>query len=324
METRKIQTVGGGTYTVSVPKEWARKQNLETGEAVRLYTHRDGSLIVRGEQSEATPLASVTLSVDDHSIGAVEQLVHGAYVTGFERITIVAQDPLPPEHRQAVRTVSRQLVGTNVLETEPTALVVRAMLDSSAVSVRQSIDQAVSIVTSMLQTTVDGLSEGTPITEHVQHRRPEVTRLAALIRRHHNRSLRSFEQLDALGIDRVPLARYTRMAGRLEDVATTIVRLAEIVEEVSLSDEHSQIVADQIDTIGSSLQAASECILDQTKRIDPASQRLPSADRHLDHGGPDDGASDPARARVRDALGRLRADVRSVERLGDQPAIAHQ
>jgi phosphate uptake regulator len=44
METRKLQRVGGGSFTVSVPKEWATEHQLEPRTEVHLYTHRDATV----------------------------------------------------------------------------------------------------------------------------------------------------------------------------------------------------------------------------------------------------------------------------------------
>jgi len=46
METRKLQEVGGGTFTVSIPRAWAENNGFEVGMELQLYTHRDGSILV--------------------------------------------------------------------------------------------------------------------------------------------------------------------------------------------------------------------------------------------------------------------------------------
>ncbi|MFW6449319.1 MAG: AbrB/MazE/SpoVT family DNA-binding domain-containing protein, partial [Halobacteriota archaeon] len=34
METRKVQLTGGSTYTVSLPKPWARRNGIEAGSTL--------------------------------------------------------------------------------------------------------------------------------------------------------------------------------------------------------------------------------------------------------------------------------------------------
>ncbi|WP_280535440.1 AbrB/MazE/SpoVT family DNA-binding domain-containing protein [Halopenitus sp. POP-27] len=47
VETRKVQTVGNGTYTVSLPKEWAEAEGVAAGDTVTLHRHTDGILAVQ-------------------------------------------------------------------------------------------------------------------------------------------------------------------------------------------------------------------------------------------------------------------------------------
>ncbi|MFC6736897.1 AbrB/MazE/SpoVT family DNA-binding domain-containing protein, partial [Halolamina salina] len=70
METRKIQQVGGGTYTVSIPISWAEEHGVEAGETAYLYTHRDGSLIVRWGEREETALGAVDVEAGDADAAA--------------------------------------------------------------------------------------------------------------------------------------------------------------------------------------------------------------------------------------------------------------
>ena len=324
METRKVQTVGGGTYTVSVPKEWARRQNLQTGETVRLYSHRDGSLIVRGSQRDGETLQSVSVPVEA-TVGAAERSIRAAYEGGFERIELLPEDSLSDEQRRAIRTVTRDLVGSELVESEPMKIVVRAMLDASAVSIRQSIDQAVSVLTSMQRTAIEGLTTGDAVADHLRSRRPDVDRQVALVRRHYNRSLASFEELDALGIDRVPLSRYNRTADRIEQLAVTTVRLAEAIERGSLTDEQARVVADRLTTLATALEDAIARVLDGTEASGVRADRLATGSRaDTTDGLTAEGYTDATLSRIADLLACLEEHVRTIERIGTQSAIHHR
>jgi phosphate uptake regulator len=61
METRKLQRVGGGIFTVSVPKEWATEHQLEPGTEVHLYTHRHGSIVQRSSRRDGGTLSCATV-----------------------------------------------------------------------------------------------------------------------------------------------------------------------------------------------------------------------------------------------------------------------
>ena len=61
METRKLQKIGGSTYSVSLPKEWATEHHLEAGMPIHLYPHTDGSLVLRSAAQDGGPLSAATV-----------------------------------------------------------------------------------------------------------------------------------------------------------------------------------------------------------------------------------------------------------------------
>jgi phosphate uptake regulator len=61
MDTRKIQTVGGGTYTVSLPKEWAESVDVAAGSVVGLHIHIDDVLVIQPQECGADATARVTV-----------------------------------------------------------------------------------------------------------------------------------------------------------------------------------------------------------------------------------------------------------------------
>lgn len=323
METRKIQKVGGGTYTVSVPKEWARREGMETGETVRLYTHRDGSLIVRGSRTDGAALESVTVPLTDGGVGDIEQTIRAAYETGFERIKLVDDTSFTDEQRAVARNTTRRLVGTDLQDIDAGTIVVRMLLDASAVSIRQSIEQAASIVSTMLRTIREGLGTDGSIPERVRDRKPDVQRLVALITRHHNRSLVSFADLDALGIERVRLSLYERTANRLEELATAIVSLADVIDESTLSERRRRAVTAQIETLHSAFEDAIRLVFDagadSTVDGSPRSREDPSGSTTDTARSRD--VMDGSGTRLRDHVQRVEDSVRAIERIGLQSNV---
>ncbi|WP_044957453.1 AbrB/MazE/SpoVT family DNA-binding domain-containing protein, partial [Halarchaeum acidiphilum] len=76
METRKLQKVGGGTYTVSIPKAWATAHHLEAGAPVHVYPHDDGTLVVRSTRRDEEPIESATLALDPVGPTTVERALN--------------------------------------------------------------------------------------------------------------------------------------------------------------------------------------------------------------------------------------------------------
>ena len=100
METRKIQQVGGGTYTVSLPKEWATAADIEPGAVVALHSHIDGTLVVQTgvEEGDTDPL---TLSVGDADSACLERTVRAAYAAGIDSLELDLADGVTEEELRA-------------------------------------------------------------------------------------------------------------------------------------------------------------------------------------------------------------------------------
>ena len=119
METRKLQQVGGGTFTVSIPKDWATEHALEAGAEVHLYTHSDGSVVVRSAERDGGRLDAVTLDVDARLDSAdadadadavpavtpapVVRLLRAAGTVGFESVTLTSESGFTDEQWAAVK-----------------------------------------------------------------------------------------------------------------------------------------------------------------------------------------------------------------------------
>lgn len=233
MERRKVQKVGGSTYTVSVPKEWAHEHHIEAGEHVHLYTHGDGSLVVRSSQTEGEGLSECTVELADEAPETIEQVVRGLYAAGFDRITVAAAGGFDSPQRRRVTSVARDTVGMQVVTTDDEAITVRSLLDASDVSVQQSVLQLQFIALSVHRSAVDELVDGDGSGHaDLRDRADEVHRLAGMVVRHFNRSLTDFEETDALGVSRPALFMHCRVAREYERFADDSLTLAEVADSV--------------------------------------------------------------------------------------------
>ncbi|WP_256299686.1 phosphate signaling complex PhoU family protein [Haloarchaeobius salinus] len=233
MERRKVQKVGGSTYTVSVPKDWAHEHHIEAGEHVHLYTHDDGSLVVRSSRTDGEGLSERTVEVGTGPPETIEQVLRGLYAAGVDEMTLAASDGFDDAQRRRVTSVARDTVGLQVVSADEGAVTVRSLLDAGDVSVQQSVLQLQFIALSMHRSAVDALVAGTDaLPADVRERAAEVHRLAAMVVRHFNRSLSDFEETDALGVSRPELFTHCRVAREYERLADESVAVARVAGSV--------------------------------------------------------------------------------------------
>jgi phosphate uptake regulator len=269
-QTRKLQKVGGSTYTVSIPKRWACEQGLETGDDIHLYGHDDGSLVVRSSHHDGGSLASVQVEVAETTTEGVTEALKAAYASGFEEIELVAHETFDADQRRAASSLARMLVGTEVVAADRDRVTVRNLLDPENVSVQQSLIQLQFLTCSIQRAATAAVtSHGSP--SQVQDRAEEVDRLCALITRHFVRSLSDFSEVDQLGVSRKRLFDYyatARQLGRAADDVAAILDLAED-RDWTVGDE----VADEFDRVAA---AARHVIEDATDAVVGGSETAPT------------------------------------------------
>lgn len=259
--TRKLQKVGGGTFTVSVPKEWARAHDLGAGAEVTLYPHTDGSLVVRGTDPDGTPLGSGTIAVEGRAPAAVERALRAAYAVGFQEVTLTGE--FTDAQRRAASDLVRSLVGLEVTADGPTQVTVRSMLDTSEVSVAQSMRRLRFTVVSAHRgaTTLLAAGEHAGGVEGVRQQREEARRLSAMIGRHFGRSLSDLGEADRLEVPRPTLFDYDAAAGHLERIADEAVAMAEVADRAADQDGGGDDFADLADDVRALVDDAAGAIL---------------------------------------------------------------
>lgn len=256
MERRKVQQVGNSTYTVSLPKEWAQAVDIEAGSEVSLQTHIDDVLVVEpGER----PLEdrTVEVTVEDPTPPRIEALVRATYAAGVERARVTAADGFDADAMDAVRRTARNLSGVTIDTASTGVVVLDTLLDSTEVSIRQSVRQLLYVALGAHRDAVDSvLAPDAPATERV--RDDHADRMFALVDRHVGRAQDSLGEVDALGLSRPELFACWRSARALERVADHAERIAAVGADV----EPDGAVADRLDALGERTRGLVETSVD--------------------------------------------------------------
>jgi phosphate uptake regulator len=237
METRKLQKVGGSTYSVSLPKEWATDHHLEAGMPIHLYPHTDGSLVVRSAAQDDKPLTATTITLPAADTDTVERTLRAAYAVGYDTVTLVAPEgeELTADERRTARRLVRTMVGLSVVEETPDRIVVENLLDATEVSIRQSVIQLQFTALSMHRAAVERVAcdaDDGVATDSLDERDDEADRLFEMLTRHANRSLVDFEEVDALDVRRSELFDALVVARQLERVADHAVRIGSLADRM--------------------------------------------------------------------------------------------
>ncbi|ACV46490.1 MULTISPECIES: phosphate signaling complex PhoU family protein [Halomicrobium] len=223
MDSRKIQTVGGGTYTVSLPKSWAREQSLEAGSVVDLHTHVDGVLVVEARETD-DGAGRVEVAVEDQRPVHLEQTLRAAYAAGASTVRFEAAGEFTDAQSRRIQSVTRTMTGVTIDERTAAQITVQSLVDAAEVSIPQSVRQLAFVALSMHRDATAALDgDGGP---DIADRDDQADRLAAMVDRHFGRALARLDEVDALGQRRPELLDCWRTACELERVADHAERIA--------------------------------------------------------------------------------------------------
>lgn len=226
---RKVQLTGGSSYTVSIPKEWAIDQDIDSETTVECFV-REEALVITNPQEGDLQERVVEIGAHDRVPGELVQAIVGAYVAGASKI--VCTDMGDREDRQRIRETVNGLVGLEIQEETPSHIIAQTMLDVGALSPEQTIRQMRMTALEMHHGAIEALRAGDHEAANLVRRRDdEVDRLFGVIAREFHRTLD--EPVLPTGQYGVTAFDYYTVGRQIERIADHAVKIAITVQGMS-------------------------------------------------------------------------------------------
>ncbi len=265
METRKVQVTGGSTYTVSLPKQWARENDIEGGSTVAFYPE-NGSLVLtpRDEETNVEGVLDITDLAGDELMRAVMTM----YVSGFDVISLET-NRITTEQRRAIREATQSLVGLEVLEETGDRVVIQDLLDSSELSIHNAITRMRLIADSMLEDAVTALvTNDDELAKDIIERDDDVDRLWFVVSRTFRATLRTPSAAEELGLPREECFDYHTSARQLERIADHAAKIAQLTLDLeAIPEEAASALEDFHQDSASIINTAMDALfMDDTER----------------------------------------------------------
>jgi phosphate uptake regulator len=161
-EQRKLQVTGGSTFILSLPKEWAIKNELKRGSSMLVREEEDGSLCVmpstfpkKERQEEAFIRVSQVENPD-----AIMRTAISAYLNGYSILHVKAQGQkvLSSKTRNHLKNFARNyLVGTEIVIDTPTELTLQVLLNYPELTIQNALSRMSIIASSMHKEAIGAL-----------------------------------------------------------------------------------------------------------------------------------------------------------------------
>lgn len=231
METRKVQISGGTTYTISLPKSWAREHNVDSDTILYLQPKDDGTIVINTAGTDGDTWET-TVDVSTYDGAAVRETLVSAYMIGFDRLALVDRNGFDETDRRTVTDLVSDLVGITVDEVTDTCVEIRSLIDPEQISIRKSVVRLRLVTLAMQRDAATAVVEANhDLARQVVLRDTEADKLFALLTRYFRRSMVDLELVEQLEQSRPALFEYYYVARQCERIADHAEKMATLAIE---------------------------------------------------------------------------------------------
>ena len=163
-EQRKLQVTGGSTFILSLPKDWATRNELKRGSSMMVREEENGSLSISPSsfpKQEKQDEAYIKASLNDNP-DAIMRTAISAYLSGYNVLHIRAQGQkvLSSKLRNHLKNFARNyLVGTEIVIDTPTELTLQVLLNYPELTVQNALSRMSIIASSMHKEAIAALKK---------------------------------------------------------------------------------------------------------------------------------------------------------------------
>jgi phosphate uptake regulator len=233
METRKVQFTGNSTYTISLPKEWVRKMGVKTGDFLALSIGDSGTLNISPSISEARSSRIKEFTIGKESPVHLERMLIGAYVMGFDTITVRAKERIDNSMKERIRHFTRSVTGVEIVEENISNIVIKDLSDPLELSQEKGVRRLHLIVKSMQEDAVNAfMNNDTSLAVDVINRDYDADRLYWIIMKVHNMMMKNMALSEKLGITVDESNSFFQIARYLERIGDHAVQIAKSAGEL--------------------------------------------------------------------------------------------
>ncbi|KYH41754.1 MAG: PhoU family protein [Candidatus Bathyarchaeota archaeon B26-2] len=240
MDLRRTQVTRGGTFFITLPKDWALRNGLTRGSLIAASETADGRLILDPKYDVERAPAVATIEPGPY----IDREIIGKYLLGYDIIRIEAEDRISLEYRDRIKRSSSKLIGLEIIEEDYSRIVMQCLLEPSALPPEKVLRREHSITSSMHRDAVTALIEGdSQMARSVIARDNEVDRLYFLLVRILRTIIQNPGLSERLEVHPIDCLDYRLVASLVESVgdqSTQIAEQAVQVGDIELAGEVSQ------------------------------------------------------------------------------------
>jgi len=224
MELRRVQVTRGGTFFITLPKEWAGKNGLKRSSVVATSEASDGRLLIDPRYDVERVPSTVVIKPSPH----LEREIIGKYLLGYDLIKIEAKERISVEEREKVKRTISRLVSLEIIEEDYSKIILQCLLEPAALSPEKVLRREQSISLSMHKDAVTALIDGdVHLAKNVIDRDNEVDRQYFLVVRILRTIIQNPSLSENLSVYPIDCLDYRLAASLIESIGDLSSQIAE-------------------------------------------------------------------------------------------------
>ena len=140
-EVRKLQSTGGSTFTVSLPKPWVVAQGLQARDSLRVDWRPSGALRVTPLDAPTYLSKKAYFSTKKLPENSLHDHLMGAYISGSDEIHIEHQPSEQKSVSVQVRRFLRSTRGFEIMDEEPSGTHIRCLMNAGDMPLHASLNR---------------------------------------------------------------------------------------------------------------------------------------------------------------------------------------
>ena len=229
-EDRKLQSTGGSTFTVSLPKPWVTEQRLLARDSLRVDWRPSGALRITPLNMAQRLEKRVSFEIRNLPEESLHDHLMGAYISGADLITIYFPKEMKKNTSTQIRRFLRSTRGFEIYEELEESVVLKCLMNAGDMPLHASLNRMYLQVTSLLRDIVSVFEgEDRDYLSDAEERESEVDALLYLIERQVRILLDSHLVATKLNLSRTQALEYTNLARSLERMMDHAYTMSQLV-----------------------------------------------------------------------------------------------
>ena len=253
MVTRRVQLTGKSTYIVSLPKDWARLNNVKAGSELHLIQEDDGGLRINSSL-EALKQKTAEISLEGKKENEIRREFISKYIGGYSIIKFTSQQRIAPETRRNINNEVSRLIGLEVVEEESLFITVQDFFSTENLSIEKAVKRAYAITVNMHENLINAL-EKEKKTLSIASQDDEVDRVFFLVLRQLGIALENASFLKALNLKSSDCIPFTRLITALERIADNIAKQANEADKAKPDKELAELNSQALEVYSNAVKA---------------------------------------------------------------------